>query len=48
MIKLTQIISFKPIDKHQYLSFTSSHPNRSIVYSQGYKLKRYVLKKKNF
>ena len=47
--KISTDLYIKSTDRHQYLHFTSSHSNhtkRSIVYSQGLRLKGYVLKKK--
>ena len=41
----------KSTDRNQYLHFTSSHPNhtkKSIVYSQGLRVKRICSEKKNF
>ena len=41
----------KPIDRHQYLHYTSSHPNhtkRSIVYSQGLRVQRICTEKNDF
>ena len=41
----------KPTDRHQYLHYTSSHPNRtkrSIVYSQGLRIQRICTEKNDF
>ena len=41
--ELTTYLHIKPTDRHQYLYFTSSHPNhtkRSIVYSQALRVSK--------
>ena len=41
--ELTKNLHIKPTDRHQYLNFTSSHPNHtkhSIVYSQALRVSR--------
>ena len=51
MYKISTDLYIKSTDRHQYLRFTSSHPNhtkRPIVYCQGLRLKGYALKKKTF
>ena len=49
--KLTTDLHVNPTDRHQYLRYTSGHPNhrkRSIVYSQTLRLFRICYYKKNF
>ena len=49
--KISTDFYFKSTERHQYLHFTSSHPNhtkRSIVYSQGLLVKRICSEKKDF
>ena len=49
--KISTDLYIKSTDRHQYLHFTSSHPNhtkRSIVYSQGLRVKRICSEKEDF
>ena len=49
--KINTGLYIKSTDRHQYLRFTSSHPNytkRSIVYSQGLRIKRICSEKEDF
>ena len=49
--KISTDLYIKSTDKHQYLHFTSSHPNhtkRSIVYRQGLLVKRICSEKEEF
>ena len=49
--KLTTDLHVKPTDRHQYLHYTSAHPNhtkRSIVYSQTLRLSRICSYKNDF
>ena len=50
-VKISTDLYIKSTDRHQYLHFTSSHPNhtkRSIVYSQGLRVKRICSEKEDF
>ena len=49
--KINTDLYIKSTGRHQYLNFTSSHPNhtkRSIVHSQGLRVKRICSKKEDF
>ena len=49
--KISTDLCIKSTDRHQYLHFTLSHPNhtkRSIVYSQGLRVKRICSEKEDF
>ena len=49
--KISTDLYIKSTDRHQYLHFTSSHPNhtkRSIVYSQGLRIKKICFEKEDF
>ena len=49
--KTTTDLYVKNIDRHQYLHYTSSHPNhtkRSIVYSQPLRVKKICSEEKDF
>ena len=49
--ELTTNLHIKPTDRHQYLHFTSSHPNhtkRSIVYSPALRVSRIYSRERNF
>ena len=49
--KISADLYIKSTDRHQYLHFTSSHPNqgkRSKVYSQGLRVKRICSEKEDF
>ena len=49
--KISTDLYIKSTDRHQYLHFTSSHPNhtkRSIVHSQGLRVKRICSEKEDF
>ena len=49
--KISTDLYIKSTDRHQYLHFTSSHPNhtkRSIVYSQGLRVKRICSENEDF
>ena len=48
--KISTDFYFKSTERHQYLHFTSSHPNhtkRSIVYKQGLRVKRICSQKED-
>ena len=50
-VKISTDFYIKSTDRHQYLHFTLSHPNhtkRSIVYSQGLRVKRICSEKEDF
>ena len=50
-VKISTDLYIKFMDRHQYLDFTSSHSNhtnRSIVYSQGLRVKRICFEKEDF
>ena len=49
--KLSTDLYIKPTDRHQYLHYTSSHPEhtkKSIVYSQALRLSRICSEKEDF
>ena len=49
--KISTDLYIRSTDRHQYLRFTSSHPNhskRSVVYSQGLRVKRICSEKEDF
>ena len=49
--KISTDLCVKDTDRHQYLHYTSSHPNhtkRSIVYSQALRIKRICSEEKDF
>ena len=49
--KISTDLYIKSTDRHQYLHFTSSYPNhtkRSVVYSQGLRVKRICSEKEDF
>ena len=50
-MKISTYLYTKSIERHQYLCFASSHPNhtnRSIVCSQGFRVKKINCEKEDF